>query len=127
MAHESRRRAVYLVVRHDATNVTKMSNDDKWVTGGRFRGKKITFASTERIEEFRQLASEFMGQVFDFLPGDYVISDESDVLDFTEMGSSDASEIWKRITEVYGVSMADVGSGRLLNIFTEITRRRNLQ
>lgn len=104
-----------------------MSNDEKRIARGRFAGRKITFASTERIEEFRQLASDFMGQVFDFLPGEYLISDESDLLDFTEMGSSDTSEIWIRITEVYGVLLADVESERLVNIFTEITRRRNVQ
>jgi len=104
-----------------------MSKDDKRITRGRFVDKKITFASTERIEDFRQLASDFMGQVFDFLPSEYLISDESDLLDFTDMGSSDTSEIWKRITEIYGVSLADVESERLVNIFTEITRRRNLQ
>ena len=104
-----------------------MSKDDNRVARGGFVDKKITFASTERIEEFRQLASDFMGQIFDFLPGEYLISDESDLLDFTEMGSSGTSEIWKRITEVYGVWLADVESERLVNIFTEIARRRNLQ
>ena len=104
-----------------------MSTDDKRITRGRFAGKKIAFASTERIEEFTQLATDFMGQVFDFLPGEYLISDESDLLDFTEMGSSDTSEIWKQITEIYGISPPDVESERLVNIFIEITRRRNLQ
>ena len=104
-----------------------MAKDSKLTWRGRFSGKKITFASTEQIEEFGQLASEFMGQIFDFLPDEYLISDESDVLDFTEMGSFDTSEIWKRITEIYGVSLADVGSERLVIIFAEITRRRNLQ
>ena len=104
-----------------------MSKDDKRITRGRLAGKKITFASTERIEEFTQLASDFMGQVFDFLPGEYLISDESDLLDFTEMGSSDTSEIWKQITEIYGISPTDVESERLVNIFIAITRRRNLQ
>src|ERR1019366_117270 len=127
LAHQPRHRPLPLVVDYDATNVTKMSNDEKRIARGRFAGKKITFASTERIEEFRQLASDFMGQVFDFLPGEYLISDESDLLDFTEMGSSDTSEIWIRITEVYGVLLADVESERLVNIFTEITRRRNVQ
>jgi hypothetical protein len=112
---------------NDAGDLRKMSKDDKRITRGRFAGKKITFASTERIEDFGQLASDFMGQVFDFLPGEYLISDESDLLDFTDMDSSDTSEIWKRITEVYGVSLVDVESERLVNIFTEITRRRNLQ
>ena len=104
-----------------------MSKNEKRPTRGRFAGKKITFASMERIEAFGQLAGDFMGQVFDFLPGEYLISDESDLLDFTQMGSSDTSEIWTRITEVYGVSLPDVESERLVNIFTEIARRRNLQ
>jgi hypothetical protein len=109
------------------TSISKMSKDDKVITRGRFKGKKITFASTERIEEFTQLASEFMEQLFDFEPSEYAISDESELLDFTDMESSDTSEIWKRITEIYGVSLADVGCERLVNIFTEITRRGNLQ
>ena len=104
-----------------------MSKDDKVITRGRFKGKKITFASTERIEEFAQLANDFMEQVFDLEPGEYLITDESDLLDFTEMGSSDTSEIWKHINDIYGVALSDVGSGRLVNIFAEITRHRNVQ
>lgn len=104
-----------------------MSKDDKVITRGRFKGKTITFASTERIEEFAQLTNDFMEQVFDLEPGEYLITDESDLLDFTDMGSSDTSETWKHINEIYGVALANVGSERLVNIFTEITRRRNIQ
>ena len=104
-----------------------MSKDDKVITRGRFKGKKITYASTERIDEFTQLSSEFMEQVFDLDPGEYLITDESDLLDFTDMASSDASEIWKRITEIYGVSLADVRCGRFVDIFAAITLRRNVQ
>ena len=95
-------------------------------TGGRFKGKTITYASTERIEAFTQLSNEFMEQIFDLEPGEYLISDESDLRDFTDFGSSDTAETWKRITEVYGVSLADVGSERFVNIFTVITQRRNV-
>lgn len=95
-------------------------------TGSRFKGRTITYASTERIEEFAQLSNEFMKQIFDLEPGEYLISDESDLLDFTDFGSSDTSETWKRITEVYGVSLADVGSERFVNIFAVITQRRNV-
>lgn len=61
--------------------------------------------------------------VFDLEPGEYLITDESDVRDFTEMGSSDTSEIWKRIDEVYGIVSADVRSGRLVDIFMEVAQR----
>ena len=104
-----------------------MSKDGKVIARGLFKGKKITFASTERVEEFAQLIGEFMEQIFEFESGEYAISDESDVLDFTEMGSSDTSAIWNRMEEVYGVVRADVRSGRLVDILTEISRRRNLQ
>jgi hypothetical protein len=104
-----------------------MSNGDGVVSRGRFKGKKITFASTARVEEFAQIASEFMGEIFDLSPGQYAISDESDIRDFTEMGSSDTSEIWTRIREVYGVGNSEAASGRLVDIFVEIARRRNPQ
>ena len=104
-----------------------MSNGDGVVSRGRFKGKKITFASTARVEECAQIASEFMEEIFDLVPGQYAISDESDLRDFTEMGSSDASELWTRIKEVYGVDSSDVASGRLVDIFVAIARHRNPQ
>ena len=104
-----------------------MSKDDKVISKGPFKGKKITFASTDRIEEFRQIANEFMEEIFDLLPGDYAISDESDLRDFTEMGSPDTTHVWERIRAVYGLEFSDVESGRLVNIFAEIARRRNPQ
>lgn len=101
-----------------------MSKGDGVVARGRFKGKKITFASTARVEQFAQIASEFMEDVFDVLPGQYAISDESDIRDFTEMGSSDTSDVWTRIKAVYGVDTSDVTSGRLVDIFAQIARRR---
>jgi hypothetical protein len=103
-----------------------MSDDNDDVSGARFRGKKITYASTDRIEEFAQLANEFMQEIFELLPGEYLISDESDVRDFTDFGSSDTSGIWGQITDVYGITQSDVGSGRFADIFAEIARRRNI-
>lgn len=104
-----------------------MTKDDKRISHGRFKGKKVTFAPTTRIEDFTDLANEFMEVLFELLPGEYLISDESDLLDFTEMGSSDTSELWKRIKAIYGIEALDTDSGRLVNIFIEIARRRNIQ
>jgi len=104
-----------------------MNDDDSVISRGRFKGKKVTYASTDRIEELRQIADEFMEEIFELLPGEYLISDESDIRDFTEFGSSDTSEIWKRIIDVYGIEQSDAGSGRFVNIFAEIARRRNIQ
>jgi hypothetical protein len=94
---------------------------------GTFKGKKVTYASTDRVEEFRKLAGDFMMEVFDFLPGDYLITDESSLRDFTELASPDTSPIWFRINEIYAIGRADVPSERLVDIFAEIQRRRNPQ
>jgi hypothetical protein len=94
---------------------------------GAFKGMKITYAATDRLEEFRELASDFMAEMFDFLPGDYLITDESSLRDFTEFASSDTSPIWRRITEIYSIAKAEVPSESLVDIFAEIQRRRNVQ
>jgi hypothetical protein len=60
---------------------------------GALKGKKIEFASSERIEEFRGVADDFMLEIFDFLPGEYLITDESSLPDFTEMGSAHVSDL----------------------------------
>jgi hypothetical protein len=62
--------------------------------------KKIEFASSDRIEEFRRVADDFMLEIFDFVPGEYLITDESSLRDFTEFGSSETAPIWSRITKV---------------------------
>lgn len=94
---------------------------------GAFKGKKVTYASTGRIEEFRKLAGDFMMDVFDLLPGDYLITDKSSLRDFTDFGSSDTSPLWRRITETYGIRTTDVPSERIVDIFTEIQARRSAQ
>jgi hypothetical protein len=70
---------------------------------GAIKGKTVTYAPTDRVEEYRQIVDEFMMEVFDFLPGDYLITDESSLRDFTDFGSSDTSPVWRRITEIYRI------------------------
>lgn len=89
--------------------------------------KKISFASTARVEAFAHIATEFMEEVFDLLPGDYIISDESELRDFMELGSSETSVVWARIYEVFGIDRAHGASNRLVDIFVEIDRRRHPQ
>ena len=75
---------------------------------GRFKGKKVVFATSSRIDAIREFADEFMFEVFDFDAGEYLISDESILLDFTEIGSGDVSQIWQSISSRYGVYADDV-------------------
>jgi hypothetical protein len=99
----------------------------KRIRRGPLAGKKIEFASSERIEELRGVAEDFMLEIFDFLPGEYLITDESSLSDFTEMGSSDTSPIWGLITDHFGIERANVLSERLVDIFSEIQARKSVQ
>jgi len=92
-----------------------------------FRGKTVTYASTDHVDELRKVADDFMMEVFDFLPSDYLITDESSLPNFTEFASSDTSLIWNRISEIYAIGKADVPSEKLVDILAEIQRRRNVQ
>lgn len=101
-------------------------NDKRWkiLPPGTFAGKKITFASTDEVEASSTVASEFMFSIFELDPGDYAMSDESDILDFMPFDERSTDEVWSRIKQRYGVTLADVGSGRLVDIFRAITARR---
>jgi hypothetical protein len=91
------------------------------------KDKKIEFASSDRIEQFRRIADDFMLEIFDFVPGEYLITDESSLRDFTDFGSSDTAPIWSRITKVYAIERTDVPSEKLVDLFAQIEARRNLQ
>ena len=94
---------------------------------GPFKGKRVTYASTDRVGDHGNVAADFMMEVFDFLPGDYLITDESSLRDFTDFASSDTSPIWRRITEIYRIERAAVPSENLADIFAEIQKRRSIQ
>src|SRR5476651_1816836 len=85
-----------------------------------FKGKTVTIASTDVVDTYPQVASAFMSQICDLDPGDYLITDEADVLDFTPFDESDTTEIWARIESTYGITQSDVGSGLLVRIFEAI-------
>jgi hypothetical protein len=107
--------------------VKRMDKGWKRVPAGTSAGKHITFASTEEVEAHDDIAAEFIRRIFAFEPGDYAISDESDILDFMSFDESDTSEVWNRIERAYGLTEVDVGSGRLVNIFRAINGRRGTQ
>lgn len=88
---------------------------------------KVEFASTRKVEMLVQIAGEFMQEIFDLEPGDYVISDESQLQEFTDFGVSDTLPVWRRIKTFYAVDKTDVGSERLVDIFLAIERRQHFQ
>jgi len=68
-----------------------------------------------------------MREIFDLEPGDYVISDESQLREFTDFGVSDTLPAWRRINTFYAVDKTAVGSERLVDIFLAIERRQQFQ
>ena len=86
--------------------------------------KRVTVASSDEIDRYSDIAARFMLDVFEFEPGDYAISDESTLRDFTFLGISDTTPAWVRIEELYGLSRIEVGSEHLLHIFAAIERGR---
>jgi hypothetical protein len=92
-----------------------------------FREKRITSASTDQVESFGELVNEFMSSIFQLEPDEHMITDKSDLLDFTPLDSSGTGAIWERIKEVYAIAPSDVGSERLISILATILQRRCLQ
>ena len=92
-----------------------------------FNGKKITVADTDRVDEHQVIAASFMSEVFDLLPGDYAVSDESELRDFTTFGIRDTSREWKTIEERYGLTRHDMGTENLATIFDQIAANRTAQ
>ena len=104
-----------------------MTKHFKVIPPGTFKGKRITIAETGRVDEHQGIAGEFILDIFGLQPGDYAISDESELRDFVAFGNRDTSHEWERIEELYGIGKLEAGTERLVDIFTVIARRRSTQ
>lgn len=104
-----------------------MTKRYKTIPAGYFKGKKITIADTDRVEEHREISGEFMAEIFDLSPGEYLISDESSLRDFVSFDQDRAHELWAQVAARYAVNEAAVGTDRLVDIFDAIARRRLVQ
>ena len=87
----------------------------------------MIIADSDRIDAHEKLVAEFMSSVFDLEPGEYVLTDEARLLDFTDFDSSDTSAIWVRIGSAFGIAAVDARSELLVDIIDAIAARRSLQ
>ena len=62
-----------------------MKEDEYIVPSGPLKGKKIQLAPTAGIEMFEGIAEDFMQRIFNLEAGDYLITDESSLHDFTRV------------------------------------------
>ncbi|MDI6890212.1 MAG: hypothetical protein QMC83_04645 [Thermodesulfovibrionales bacterium] len=102
-----------------------MSEDDKIIQSSPFKGKKIEFAPTTGVDMFLEIADDFMRRIFDFEPGEYLITDESSLFDFTGLDEMEIPDIHKKIQDVYDLDVSDIPSGKLLGIFMRIHWQRS--
>ena len=101
-----------------------MEDDDHIIPSGPFKGKRIKFAPTTGINMFEDIAEEFMERIFGFKPGEYRITDESSLTDFTGVDEMTLTDIQNKVREVYGVDVSDMGHGNLVEIIMRIHHAR---
>ena len=101
-----------------------MSGDSRIISSGPFKGQKIEYAPTNGVDMLLKISDEFMKKIFDFAPGDYLISDESSLHDFTALNEYDLNDIQKKIRDVYDLDISDIESGNLLEIFNRIHNKK---
>jgi hypothetical protein len=89
---------------------------------GPFKGKSIELAPTTGIEMFLDIAEDFMRRIFGFEPGEYLLTDESSLYDFTGVDEMHLRNIQQKIQAVYHLDVSDVDSGNLLTIFMRLHR-----
>ena len=106
----------------------KLMNDKEHIIpSGRFKGKKIEMAPAGGIELFREIAEDFMLRIFGYEPGDYLITDESSLRDFVGVNDLSLVDIHREIKSLYGIDVAGLKSGNLLEIFVKIHEPRSGQ
>jgi hypothetical protein len=104
-----------------------MSEDDPRLPSGPFQGKRFEIAPSTGVEMFVDIAEEFMERILGFEPGDYLITDESSLLDFLGLDADADTELaalQQKIREEYEVEISDLPNGNLLEIFMRIHRRK---
>ena len=90
---------------------------------GPLKGKRVEFASTKGLERFEEVAEDFMLDIFGFEAGHYLITDLSGLHDFVGVDDMEFVDILARIRDVYGLDVADLPSGNLLEIFRRLRER----
>ena len=81
--------------------------------------KKITFASRDRLSLVEDLAPRFFLEVLDLDNEECLITDESDLSDFTDIGSDHPAEVeglLDRLEAHYHIDGRAAGSSRVVDL-----------
>ena len=101
-----------------------MTDDSFVVRKGPFNGKRVELASTTGVRTFEEIAEDFMLTLFGFDPGQYLITDLSSLHDFVGVDDMEISDMLTRIREVYGLDVADLPNGNLVEIFRRLDEQQ---
>jgi hypothetical protein len=88
--------------------------------------KKIIFASQDRLSAVEELAPRFFAEVLEMDYGECLITDESDLRDFTEFGNDATPEVERmldRIETHYLVDVRVIGSTRIVQLLEFLQAR----
>ncbi len=66
-----------------------------------------------------------MNKIVGLEPGEYLISDESSLYDFTGLDEMELPDIHKKIQEMYNIDVSNIKSKNLLEIFRRISESKN--
>jgi hypothetical protein len=81
-----------------------------------FRGKKIELAPTTGIEASPAVPNDFMRKIFEFEPGEYLITDESKLVPSGKVPRSGSGGYSGEVRRIYGAVM-EKNDDFLVNIF----------
>ena len=84
---------------------------------------KITHAPTSGVESMTHVSTKFMKDIFGLKQGDYYITDEARLIDFTDFGSGDITPIINKIKKAYSIDVSSVSNGNLGGIFKIINEQ----
>ena len=86
---------------------------------------QFEYAPTDGIEKYRAIADDFMRQIFEYEPENYMITDESMLLDFRDFGEDRAMpQARAKIQKIYG-DVVEKDTDYLIEIFRRIAERNN--
>jgi hypothetical protein len=87
--------------------------------------RRFEQAPTTGIEKHRAIADDFMRQIFEMEPEEYLITDESILRDFLDFGQDSAMpETRAKIEKIYG-DVAQKSSDLLVDVFRRIAEGNN--
>jgi hypothetical protein len=101
----------------DRVDNKRMSDDGPVLRKGPFKGKRVELASTTGVRTFEEIAEDFMLTLFGFNPGQYLITDLLSLHDFVGVDDMEIGDMLARIRDAYGLDVADLPNGNLLEIF----------